>query len=216
MNPWPWIGFVVLAVLPASGCTLLPLCLGHEHRFVIPREIEQIHQLRSYIASDSFAPDSLRVSQRARVDSIFFAALRIAEGSTLRALRIAAFATIPYYTFPAVVPFVRWVIWIPVTTESREEYEKRLQNLPTGFMSDSSPGKDRDKLPHFFGSAFITCVTRNPLYAEMTGRIIELLELAFKLEGSMDPRDIKVNTMGAEFGTALMRGRKISPSRFLQ
>ncbi|NOY07076.1 MAG: hypothetical protein GXO82_10700 [Chlorobi bacterium] len=215
LNPWPWIGFLVLAILPASGCTRIPLCLGHE-RFIIPREIEQIHRLRSYIASDSFSPDSLRTSQRARIDSIFFTALRISEGSTLAALRIAAFATIPYYTFPAIIPLVRWVIWIPVTTESREEFEKRFRNLPTDFLSDSSPGNDRDKLPHFFGSAFITCSTRDPVYAEMAGRIIEWLELAFKLEGSMDPRDIEVNAMGAEFGMALMQGRKMSPSCFLQ
>jgi len=202
--------------MPMSGCTPVPLCFGHEYRFVIPQEIEQIHRLRGYIASASFSPDSMRVSQRARIDSIFFAALRISEGSTLAALRIATFATIPYYTFPAMIPVVRWVIWIPVTTETREEYEQRFNNLPTGFLSDSSPGDDRDKLPHFFGSAFITCLTRNPVCAEMTGRTIEWLELVFKLEGSMDPRDIEVNARGAEFGMSLMQGRKTPPSRFLR
>ncbi len=91
-----------------------------------------------------------------------------------------------------------------------------MENLPGLLLPDSPASLDRDKLPHFFGSAWLQCVIRNPDLVSMAGELLELSEAIFKLEGSRDERDILVNKRGIAFAIALQQHEHVLPSDFFK
>lgn len=184
-------------------------------RFVLPSYLDNMYRLRSYIASDEFShsPDSFSATQQ--VDAIYRRAVMLTEGNVMEALFICAVATLPYKTFPAVIPLVNFVITVPVSTESEDQFRSRLKNLPSGLFLDSPARSDQDKLTHFFGSAYLVCVLKAPLWTMGIGSGVEMLESIFKLEGSRDVRDEVANERGIAFGTELMQSRDVLPSKFL-
>ncbi|MBE0645224.1 MAG: hypothetical protein IH600_14165 [Bacteroidetes bacterium] len=181
-------------------------------RLILPREISLVYDLRTFISVQKpLAQRSLEGDLR-RLDAIYIHAVYLAEGDPYLALLALSFATLPYHTFPARIPLLDIGIIVPVSTESHVSFERRMANLPGLLLPDSPRALDRDKLPHFFGSAWLQCVTRNPALVEMAGEMLELGEEVFKLEGSRDERDIKVNALGAAFGIALQRHEDVLPS----
>lgn len=183
--------------------------------FFLPEYLAHMYRLRRFIADDAFPAQFGALSSRARIDAIWLAAVKITEGNPFESLLVACFATLPYRTFDAIVPLVQWVITIPVSTESREEFRRRLRHLPAGFLPDSPPGGDQDKLPHFFGSAYLACVTKSPATAYRAGVWVETLESIFKLEGFSDERDIRMGERGIDFARALLAHRDLLPSDVL-
>ncbi len=182
---------------------------------ILPDQLKHFYELREYIASDEFSKKTDTLKSDLRVDEIFFQAVKITEGDVVESLLISSVATLPYHTFDAVVPILRLVITVPVSTESFRQYQKRLHNLPSKIFLDSKTDEDKDKLTHFFGSAYLTCVLRNSGTVEGIGHIVEWMESVFKLEGSRDERDINANIQGIIFATALMEHRNVVPSEFL-
>ncbi len=200
--------------VPRIDLPPLPLLQRIESGF-LPEDLSRIHRLRGFIAGDLFPARYGGLPAATRIDVIYLAAVKIAEGDPIQALLISCFATLPYRTFDAIVPLAQWVITLPVSTESREEFRRRLRNLPAGFLPDSPPRGDQDKLPHFFGSAYIACVTKSSAYGERAGIWVETLESVFKLEGFSDERDIRAGEHGIDFGRALLAHRNALPSEFL-
>lgn len=184
-------------------------------RLLLPQEITEVRALRRVIVAlgDSLPP--VRAMQAARIDRIYREAVRIAEGDPMRALLLCSFATLPYWEFPAVVPLTGWVIMVPVSTETHAEFLARLAALPSLVLPDSRPGEDRDKLPHFFGSAWLACKLRSVPLVNLIGMLVELGERVFKLEGAEDPRDLDAGRLGAAFGRALGRDAEALPSSVL-
>lgn len=183
-------------------------------RIILPDPLPQMYELRSFIASDEYRESVRTLPHGNRVDIIYLHAVELTEGNILESLLICAVATLPYHTFDAVVPLFQLVIPIPVSTETREQFQKRLTNLPTQLFDDSKPGEDQDKLTHFFGSAYLTCVLKAPATVEGIGYLIELFESVFKLQGSEDDRDIQANERGITFGKDLMAARDVLPSKY--
>lgn len=184
-------------------------------RFVLPSYLDNMYRLRSYIASDEFSRSSDSLSTAQRVDAIYLKAVMLTDGNVMEALFLCAVATLPYKTFPAVIPLVNFVITVPVSTESEGQFRRRLKNLPSGLFLDSHARGDQDKLTHFFGSAYLVCVLKAPLWTMSIGSCVEMLESIFKLEGSRDLRDEVANERGIAFGTELMQLRDVLPSKFL-
>ncbi|MFZ1731927.1 MAG: hypothetical protein WBQ23_11270 [Bacteroidota bacterium] len=185
-------------------------------RLIFPRELSLMYDLRSLIrAQQPLAPRSRERDLR-RLDAIYIRAVYLAEGDPFLALLALSIATLPYHTFPARVPLLNIGVIVPVSTESHEDYELRMENLPGLLLPDSPPSLDRDKLPHFFGSAWLQCVSRNPDLVVMAGEMLELGEELFKLEGSRDERDILVNLRGIDFAIALQQHRNVLPSVFFK
>ncbi len=185
-------------------------------RIILPRQVSLVYDLRSFIAAQRPLNPRSREGDLRRLDAIYLHAVYLAEGDPYLALFALSFATLPYHTFPARIPLFNFGITVPVSTESHAAFEQRMENLPGLLLRDSPRSLDRDKLPHFFGSAWLQCVTRNPALVETAGELLETGEEIFKLEGSRDPRDIMVNRLGADFAMALQRHEDVLPSEIFK
>lgn len=181
-------------------------------RVLLPREISLVYDLRELIAAQKPLAPRSREGDLRRLDAIYRRAVYFAEGDAELALLALSYATLPYHTFPARIPLLDIGVTVPVSMESREAFERRMVNLPGLLLPDSPPQLDRDKLPHFFGSAWLQCAMRNEELTTTAGELLELSEEIFKLEGFSDERDIIVNHLGMEFAVALMRQRRVLPS----
>ena len=179
---------------------------------VLPRPLYEVHSLREYISS---LPQPGGLSMEAdlrRVNEIYARALYFAEGNAAEALFVAAAATLPYRRFPARIPLIDAGIDVPVSTESEEMFSKRLRNLPGRLFADTPPSLDRDKLTHFFGSAYLQLKLNNPEIACGAGDLIEGFESLFKIEGFRDERDVRVNALGVRYARLLQRQIDVPPS----
>ncbi len=147
------------------------------------------------------------------MDYIYLRSVYLSEGDIELALFICAAATLPYHRFPAVIPVLDLEIVIPVSTESRSSYKKRLANLPGILFAETPSYLDRDKLPHFFAAAYLQILFKDPVFIEELGRGIESAEEIFKLEGFRDPRDLRANRLGILFAVQLQKRRQVLPSQ---
>jgi hypothetical protein len=196
---------------------------------LLPEPIERMLRLRCLIRETAWndstglqpAPgdttcagcDALRLRHLRRVDWIFTSALTMCEGDPEQALLVAALATLPFKRFPAVLPIVRLSMTVPVSTESDDDFRRRMRGLPCRLFADSPPGGDRDKLPHFFGSAWLYLQNKSETLSNNAGVLVELLEQTFKLQGARDERDLAANRLGVQFARSMLNRRGVPPSR---
>lgn len=184
-------------------------------RWLLPVEVIIIYDLRAYITALPKQTRSMKADLR-RVDEIYARAVYLAEGDAGRAMLACAWATLPYHTFPARIPLLGIGLTVPVSTESKADFNRRMARLPGMILPDSPRGLDRDKLPHFFGSAWLQLVTRTPPLVAAAGELLEWSEAMFKLEGARDPRDVAINRLGVCFARQLQRQRDVRPSEILK
>ncbi|MAT39355.1 MAG: hypothetical protein CL946_07100 [Ectothiorhodospiraceae bacterium] len=192
------------------------IVLGFLYEFFLPPVVSDVYKLRAYIADLPVQEGSSRGDRLARLDSIYNRAVALTGGRIGETLFICSFATLPYHTFDAVVPLFGWVITVPVSSESHEAFARRLANLPGGLFTNKESTLDKDKLPHFFGSAYLEYIVQTPIAVMGIGEAVEIGETIFKLEGAYDAADIDANSRGVEFGKALLAGKNVMPSDFLE
>ncbi len=91
-------------------------------------------------------------------------------------------------------------------------------HCPLTIFPDSPPDEfgDKDKLQHFFGSAFLAYLFGSSAPAERVGDFIEWGEDAFVVDGSYDLRDLEANGRGRRFAARLREDREALPSREMQ
>jgi hypothetical protein len=211
--------FLLLCVAPAAGqerpAAVEERVPGLAERVLLPHLFSDVYALRAAIVALGDSLPGTRAAHLERIDRIYLEAVRIAEGDPMHALLLCSIATLPYWKFPAYVPLAGWVINVPVSTETHAEFLARLSCLPSMLLEDSRPGQDRDKLPHFFGSAWLQCVLRSRSLVDLVGRLVEAAESVFKLEGARDPRDLDAGRLGAAFGDTLGGDEDALPSRVL-
>jgi hypothetical protein len=183
---------------------------------LLPREFNLAYRLRSWIAQLTPLPHRTLESDLQRLDAIYDRAVYFAEGDAQDALFALSIATLPYHTFPARIPIIDVGITVPVSTESRAVFERRMANLPGKLFADSPAWLDRDKLPHFFGSAWLYLATGMEGVTITAGEALEFGEALFKLEGSRDPRDILINRLGIAFAQQLRKHENVRPSDVLK
>jgi len=108
-------------------------------------------------------------------------------------------------------------LFFPLTNESEDEFRRRVENLPFRLYEDTPDfvAGDRDKLQHFFGSAFISNLFESAQPASSVAQFIEYGEEAIIVEGAYDERDLRANCQGGKFGLALLRNNHRLPSEFL-
>jgi hypothetical protein len=114
------------------------------------------------------------------------------------------------------LPLIGAILWFPLTSEFGGEFRARVDALPSRLYADTPPGRggDRDKLQHFFGSAFLTAVTESAESADRVGLFIEWGEERFIVGGLNDERDVRANRQGERFGLHLLSDPDTRPSRF--
>jgi hypothetical protein len=180
--------------------------------------------LKAYVRSPRFRALRSRFGDQKGVDAVYLQALRLTRGNTGLSLLLSTLATMDHRVVGIRVPMLK--IFFPLTNESDREFARRTHNLPARLYADSPSGRtgDRDKLQHFFGSAFIAYSCESRGAAERVGRFVEWGEDAFIVDGAYDERDVRANTQGREFGLALLRAAseggipatKVLPSDFLK
>jgi hypothetical protein len=184
--------------------------------FLLPKVLADTWTLRDYVRGEEFLEFRTRWGDRYAVDAIFDTAVRLCWNNTGLALLISFLASMDHRRVGVDLPVVGPLIWLPLTSEFEEEFQERVERLPCAIYADTGPdGCDRDKLQHFFGSAFLAYVTESRGAAQRVGDFVEWGEGQFIVGGANEPRDLRANHQGQMFGLALLSDHRSRPSAFL-
>jgi hypothetical protein len=231
-----WRGAVGLLVLqlctalpgftPSASCQVdartlpgpLPDLASALSVILIPKIFADVTSLRDYIRSEEFSGVRAELGDLRAVDAIFEEASRLCWGNRGEALYVAAMATMDHRRVGVRMPALGPLLWFPLTSEFEDDYDSRVAHLPSALYPDSPPGPggDRDKLQHFFGSAFLTFVSESAETADEAGRFVEWGEGAFIVEGFPDDRDLRADRHGQDFGLRLKSDPSAQPSASLR
>ncbi len=172
-------------------------------------------ELKEFIRSNEFHRVRSELGDQKAMDAIFVRSMLLTKNNTGVALFLSMLACFDHRYLLFDIPF--FALAIPLSDESDEEFTARLRNLPTKLFTDSPTIKmgDRDKLQHFFGSAFITFIFESDEIADRFGMAIERGEQSFVVGGTNDTRDVRTNRLGQQFALALMENPFTYPSDFL-
>lgn len=183
----------------------------------LPKLLQDGVRLKEYIVSEEFAAFKERYGDRYAVDAIFDEAMRLSWNNIHEALIISCAATMDHRKFGVKLPLLGPLLWVPLSSEFEDEFRLRVHALPRKLYPDTPPGDagDRDKLQHFFGSAFLSYTFASRSISERIGEFIEWGEEAFVVDGALDERDFRANRQGQEFGLRLLDDEEVLPSSFL-
>lgn len=129
-----------------------------------------------------------------QLDRIYVRALAESEGDH----GLAIFAAFVACLETRNIPF-SFGLRIPLAFEPSADYDRRVNRLPRHLFVDLPAGDDRDKLQHFFASAWLTWKLDDPEAADLIGLGVEKGEDAFITGGADDPRDMRANRLGQLF-----------------
>ncbi len=150
------------------------------------------------------------------IDSIFQFALTIADSNIADALLFCCVGTMTYPVFKVRIPVINVNLHFPVFSEIDSIiFKEKMKKLPSRIFEDSPDTEfsDKDKLVHFFSTAYLSYIFGDKFSVE-TGKFVEEFEEIFKIDGKIDQRDLRINQLGAEFGKQL-RYKIIYPSIIL-
>lgn len=183
---------------------------------VLPKVLQDGFLLREYVCSPEFARVRATGGDHAAVDALWFSALDLTLGNRAEALLISLVVTMDHRRVTFDLPLLGPLLVVPLTSESEEEFRFRLRALPGRLYADTPSGVagDRDKLQHFFGSAFLAYVFESAEQADAVGRFVELGESRYVPGERLDVRDLRANRQGQRFAAALRAGREAPPSAF--
>jgi len=186
--------------------------------FVFPKIFQDTFLLRAFVRDAAFAEYRAEHGDLMAVDRLYEESLGHTMGNRYEALLICTFAVMDHRRVGVHLPLIGLVLWFPLSSEFQDEFDDRITRLPVRLYPDTPPTAtgDRDKLQHFFGSAFLAFVSESRSGADRIGTMIEDGEEQFIIEGRSDPRDIRANQHGRAFGLALLGRRDVAPSDFLQ
>jgi len=179
-----------------------------------PLLIQNGAELKSFITDTIFRTIRQRYGDLRAIDAIFIRSMCLTGNNTAMALFISTIATMDHRLVGVKNPVFQ--LFFPLTNESKEEFLRRTAALPSRFYPDATPGSDRDKLQHFFGSAFFSYIFESRQSSERIGDFIEEGEEMFIIGGTRDVRDRRANRQGQEFGLALLSDHHRIPSDFLK
>lgn len=172
--------------------------------------------LKEFVRSREFGELRRSFGDLRAVDAIYVRAMQLTNNNTGVALLLSTIGTLDHRLVGIKVPLLS--IYVPLSNESQEDFDSRLRNIGVRIYSDSPSGApgDRDKLQHFFGSAFLTFVFESRHTAERFGEFVERGEEALIIDGAFDDRDTRANRQGQEFALALLENNLRYPSEFLR
>jgi hypothetical protein len=181
-----------------------------------PQIIIDTKHIRQYILDKRFQGLRNRCGDMRTIDAVYLKSLKIADYNIARALFLSLMAVLEHRKIEIKIPIVS-SLTVPLTFEKDSIFSARIKHLPTHIYSDSptTPGGDRDKLQHFFGSAYLSYASEAPEFARTAGNLIEWGEAAFIVGGTDDPRDKRANKQGESFGRDLLIVKTLLPSDYL-
>ncbi len=181
-----------------------------------PFFIQNTLELKEFIRSNTFKKLREVYGDLHAVDAIFIRSMALTKENTAISLFLATVACFDHRLVGLKIPV--FSLFFPLTNESDDEFIRRVDNLPNRLYEDTPPsmGGDRDKLQHFFGSAFISYIFESSQSAERVAQFIEYGEDAIIVEGAYDHRDLRANCQGGKFGLALLQNNHRLPSEFFR
>ncbi|HEX9615718.1 MAG TPA: hypothetical protein VGA55_09420 [Bacteroidota bacterium] len=181
-----------------------------------PQLIKDTKTIRVYVRDSRFAELLHRCGDLRAVDGIYLKSLRVAEFNIGRALFLSMMACLEHQNVQVEMPLVG-AVGLPLTFEEDSLFRARTANLPSRIYEDSPQEAvgDRDKLQHFFGSAYIAYVSDSPELARATGNFVEWGEAKMIVGGADDVRDRRANKQGETFGHDLLYVKTLLPSDYL-
>lgn len=198
----------------------IPLIIFIFAQILIPQQSnlsKSVNHISSYIASEKFFQLKRNIGDLSATDSIFTTTLKLTENNYSEALLALSAATLPYREVPIVIPLVKSVWNYPLVSASDSVYNLKNENLPIEFFYDTPQNDygDKDKIAHFFGFAFLSYSTLFFDLGNLIGYFTEAFEEDFKVQSSIDYRDLEVNFLGKCFGKLLKEDKSILPSQVL-
>ncbi|HMK39021.1 MAG TPA: hypothetical protein VK569_06745, partial [Bacteroidota bacterium] len=153
----------------------VPAVLTFLSPLLVPKVFADCFSLREYVRSGELASARALYGDLYAVDCVFDRAMRLCWNNVYEALLVSAFALMDHRRFGVRLPLPGVVLWFPLTSEFDDEFSARVDSLPSRLYADTPPGRqgDRDKLQHFFGSAFLTAVSESAEGADRFGLFIE-------------------------------------------
>jgi hypothetical protein len=181
-----------------------------------PQIITETTHIRTYILDEQFQSLRNRYGDMRAIDAIYLKSLRIAEYNIPQALFLSFMAVLEHQKVSLKMPIFKSVT-IPLTFERDSIFSARINHLPVQVYNDSpqSPEGDRDKLQHFFGSAYLAYISEAPDLTRTLGNLIEWGESQLIVGGMDDPRDKRANMQGECFGWDLLAEETLLPSDYL-
>ncbi|MBU1098897.1 MAG: hypothetical protein KKA84_00725 [Bacteroidetes bacterium] len=129
---------------------------------------------------------------------------------------LLTFATLPYNKVPLKFPILNFPYTIPLPSPNEKFFIERRRHIPGIFLFESSERvMDRDKIPHFFGNAFIAYNSTLFNFSKFLGILIELFEETLISGNELDLRDLMLNGLGAMFGYSLKNDEQFKPSEMI-
>ncbi|MCK9407854.1 MAG: hypothetical protein M0R68_01840 [Bacteroidetes bacterium] len=171
-------------------------------------------KIKRYLRDERFYDLRKRYDDTLAVDAIFDRALMLCEGNIRMALLISTIAVMDHRRLGLKIPLIG-SFFLPLTSENDSLFRLRRTHLPKKLLSDNVRASDKDKLQHFFGSAYLAYTTNSNVIAEYIGDLFELGEDRFVLGGRSDDRDQLANAKGRLFGLGLLKDAGLLPSDIL-
>jgi hypothetical protein len=183
---------------------------------LLPTFIRDQILLKRYLRDPRFMEIRRLCGDSSAIDAIFLRAMEIADDDARYALLIALLGSMDHFRLGLKIPLLG-VLWLPLTTETDSVFRVRYEHLPRHVLPDSigRSTSDKDKLQHFFGSAYLAYLTNSRSIANFFGNAIEVGEDAFVVGGVNDDRDKFANRFGQEFGIRLLDDDEALPSDVL-
>ncbi len=181
-----------------------------------PQIVIDTKEVRTYVRDVRFRELTKRCGDLRAVDAIYQKALRVAEYNVGRGLLIAMMAVLEHQQIHVRMPIVK-SLQLPLTLEDDSLFAQRVRHLPRAIYSDTPPGEqgDKDKLQHFFASAYLAYASESTDIARGAGNVVEWGEAKFVVGGADDPRDRRANKQGEAFGRDLLVVKNLLPSDYL-
>ncbi len=176
-----------------------------------------INYISSFIASDYFQELKKTNNDLALTDTIYLRALDYEKLNYQEALFALTFAAIPYNKVELRIPVIGNIVTYRLPSAQEEIFQKKDENLPKRLFFDTPNDNygDKDKLAHFFGSAFISYSSNIFDLGNVIGYFVEVFEQDFEVQNSIDNRDLRTNILGNIFGKVLKKKKKVLPSQVL-
>jgi hypothetical protein len=176
---------------------------------------KSVNYISSYIASEQFVDLRNEIGDISAADSIFAKAVNYTSGNISDALLALMLATVPYREVPIQIPLINVSVNFPLTSADEETFLMKNENLPRYLFFDTPQNEygDKDKLAHFFGSAFLSYESHLFDMGKLIGYFVEAFEESFNVQSSVDLRDLDVNDYGRLFGTLLKENKELLPSQ---
>lgn len=175
---------------------------------LVPRFLRAIYHTRAWVRDSLGRARTNNITNDVgKVDQIYRHALAEANGDHTVALLAAAIATLEHRHIPLAIG-----IDLPLTFESRTDFNRRVATLPRRLFADRPNGDDRDKLQHFFASAWLTLALGSRKSADAIGWGIERGEQLLLSGQAQDLRDIRANRLGQRFAELLKHHPTALPS----